>query len=229
MKCIALFITIACMSMGLQAQSFVVGGNEQIKPFEPLVKKVLADAGITAAFSFVPQARLIKSMEDGTFQGGFFMSDAALATMPGAVKIPVVLSRIDTVAVCLDPAIKITGTADLTRYRVGIVRGDKSQEAVSKGLKLTEATDAPTQFRMLAGKRFDVAITSRTLLPSLVKYLDAAPYYVQEPPLSSIPLYFILSRTGVMHKDAITKAFKTAVDNGTWDRDINAMIKSAFQ
>ncbi|MBU0926446.1 MAG: transporter substrate-binding domain-containing protein [Spirochaetes bacterium] len=222
---IAALLLASALSRG-HAQPFIVGATDQARAFEPIVRIVLAEAGVDATFQFVPQARLITSLSSGAYQAGFFISDAGLAAIPGSRKVPVALTSVETIAITLDPSIRVASPSELGRYSVGIVRGSRISEALTSGIEAIQATDYTTLLMMLKAGRFQVAIMSSTLVPYAEEYMDGADYYIQQPPLSSTPLYFVLSSSGIARLDALTRAFRAAVDDGAWARELELITRT---
>jgi len=64
MKRSVLVISLLAMAITLQAQPFVVGATEQVRPHVSAITKILASAGISVTFEIVPQARLAPSLAD---------------------------------------------------------------------------------------------------------------------------------------------------------------------
>ena len=173
---------------------------------------------------------MVVELQSGIWDGAFFFTDLALEQMPGMVKVPVSLYRNEIVAVAARPGVRVSSRADLSRYSVGIERGNKTHEAVVKGLENVQAAeDQATQFRMLAVGRFDVAISSRALLGALARQAGIPKLYIQEPPLSVLPLYLAVTRANQAAVPALASAFARAVESGQWAKDLNAVLAKANQ
>jgi ABC-type amino acid transport substrate-binding protein len=225
MKKLLFVVLSVLLASGLPAQTLKLVTTDQLKPFQSLVLKVLKEAGVDATVVGEPQARLMADLGGGAVDGGFFLTTIALEQVPGLVKVGVPLYRNEIVAVAVSPDVKVASTADLAKYKVGIERGNKTHEAVVKNLSNVIPVDnQPTQFKMLAGGRFEVAISARALIPSLVKEAGIAKVYVQEPPVLVQPLFFVLTAKNQALVAKLTAAFKAEVDSGAWAKDLNAVI-----
>jgi stage V sporulation protein SpoVS len=208
----------------LPAQKFIVAGTESVRPFAGLVTNVLKDAGFEPELQVMPMQRFTQALGESTVAGGFFLSEQAAKAVTGAVKIPVVLFKNEVVAFAVKPDVKITSNADLAKYKVGIVRGNATHEAVAKGITPLLADNEESEVKMLAAGRFDVAILARSLVAEYCKKAGIDKYYVQEPPVLITPLYFVLSAKNAGLEAKLNVAFKKQVDSGQWTKDINAVL-----
>jgi polar amino acid transport system substrate-binding protein len=214
-----------CLSAAsAHAQSFTAACNPTVIAFEPLFQEVFAEAGLQLAMEGQPQARLFASLLDNEVQAGLMLSDAAISDLPGVIKIPYPLGYTEIVAVCADPSIRISSASDLPAFSIGIVRGNKIHEILTSGMKLTATESSDSLFRMLAAGRFQVAIATKQVVPGLAKAAGMDRFYIQEPPLASIPLFLVLTESGAPFKNRLSPVIKRWVESGAWDRKANAIL-----
>lgn len=225
---VAALVAALALTVPAAAQNLAVGTTDPIKPFIPLVEKVLKEAGFTVTATVLPQARLFSELSGNNLGGGFFISDVVFQSNQALVKVPVPLFKNELVAVSVKPGVTVKTAADLKNYKVGIVRGNATHEAITKGLSPAVTDSDDQQFKMLAAGRFDVAVTSRTLAPTLAKTAGIGSYTIQEPAVLTTLLYFGLSPANAGLADKLTAAFKKWVDSGAWDKEINAVIAKQY-
>ena len=85
------------------------------------------------------------------------------------------------------------------------------------------------QFKMLAIGRFDVALSARVLVASLIRQAGIKLWYIQEPPLLSQQMYLCLAPRGMVYMAKLTETFRRAVDSGQWARDVGEVLERDFK
>lgn len=227
MKKFTLFFFMVLLHALVHSQSLQVGGLETLRPFEPLFREVLERAGFKPSFSYYPQARVMLLLENGSIDANLLLSEGGISSVKGAIRIPLVLSETQYLAVALSSSVQVKTLGDLAKYHVGIERGNTIHQSLASGAReLTETADQREQFRMLKAKRFDLAISTRSLVSTLVKEIDLKEWYIQEPPLRTVPLYFSISKKNAAYEASITKAFQKALDSGYWKTEYSKILAS---
>lgn len=219
-----LILPLLSLGMAMSGQTIRIVAADSTAPFAPLVEDVIRAAGLIPAISFMPQARLLGTLVD--FDAAFFVTDDAIMRVPGMTKVPIPLAWDEFVAITVDPGIRVAKRADLRGYRVGIVRGSMIAARATEGLDVPTRVDNPvTLLKMLGAKRFDVALLHRELLRISAVKANIGTYYVQEPALLNVPLYFALTESGAAFGPRVTKAFQGAVDDGSWARALGRIAE----
>lgn len=222
MKKMMFACSLLVLALGLSAQTLKLAAIEAVKPFEPLLAKVIKSAGFTPEFTYLPQARLMADAD--SYDAVYFLTDIAITSVKGMVKVPVPLFSNDVVAVAAKPDVKVASRADLAKYKVGVERGNKNHQEITKGVTgIVETDNQAAAVKMLGAGRFDVAIVSRSLVAQYAKEAGLAKYYVQEPPVLQIPLYLGLTAKGAANEAKLTPAFRKVVDDGSWLKDATAL------
>lgn len=216
-----LFVLIAVI--GLHAEELTVGTIRGMMIYSPAVVNVLKANGYeTSVKPFETQDELIASMMRGDIDGAFFLAQPVIAQIKGSVMIPVRLMYSDFCAVCTDSSVSVSNPGDLRKYSVGIVKGHPGHIAVTRGMTTVQAGNDVEQFKQLSQGNFQVAIAVRELIPVMTKVAGIQKYYVQQPPLMRTPTFFVLGSGKANQKKEIESAFREALENGSWERDIGA-------
>jgi hypothetical protein len=111
--------------------------TEANRVFEPAVRRVLAKAGFSPKVEYVTLARMQDSLNRHVVDGAFVIGDASLSMTDG-IKVPVPLLQNEIVAVSVDPDVVVRQVADLARYRVDVLRGNKDQAELTAGCPRVE-------------------------------------------------------------------------------------------
>jgi hypothetical protein len=215
-----LSIMIAAAVAALGAQELKLGTMEGTLRYAPVVAKALKEAGFAMkAKGYSTQAALIKALGKGDIDGGFFIPQPVIETVPGAVMVPVKLGESRFDAVTTDSKIKIDSTIDLKDYKVGIVRDHSGHMAVTRGMSVTAAPDDYEQFRLLVDGRVQVIIVLEEIIPILAKPAGLGKYYASRPLLNT-PNFLALSAKNADASAKIGPVLKQWVESKKWDEEM---------
>lgn len=213
---IAIIVLSVVVAQPSVAEPFSVGCPASLSAYEPMVANALRNAGLSPTFIYQDQAELVTNLALNRIQGGFFLSEAAVAAIPGGAIIPVALSSNDTVAVTMMPGIAIASREDLATRTVGILRGNSAYRLAAGDARITEFEGPEGLFKALATARVEIALAPRASVREYAASAGMRVWKIQEPPLASTPLYFVVSAQGRPFVPELMAAFKKAQDEGSW-------------
>lgn len=197
---------------------------ENLKPFAPAMATRFRAADLAADIHFVPAARLAEDLREGTIDGAFFVTEQTLTADTDYLLIPVPLYKNDYVAISQAGLPPIRRREDLAAFRVAYVRGNATLVTLSQSAgEAYPAVDEEQAFRLLGAARVQVVLASRTSA-QLFGPAAGVPLKVHEPPLLSSPLFLCLKASLTPARDALTRVLKASVDDGSWARDVRAVI-----
>jgi ABC-type amino acid transport substrate-binding protein len=215
-----LSIAIAAAVAAMGAQELKLGTMEGTLRYAPVVAKALKEAGFTMkAKGYATQAALLKALGKGDIDGGFFIPQPVIQTVPGAVMVPVKLGESRFDAVTTDPKIKINSSIDLKNYKVGIVRDHSGHMAVTRGMSVTAAPDDYEEFRLLVDGRVQVIIVLEEIIPILAKPAELNNYYTSIPLLRT-PNFLALSAAKGGEAAKIETVLRKWVESKQWDEEM---------
>jgi polar amino acid transport system substrate-binding protein len=162
-----------------------------------ILKEVGKRLGVTFNFVSLPWARALSAVTRGDVDAIFSLSksperekDMVFPATPLNYERKVFLSLKGS-------GVKVAGWADLKGLKVGVVRGNnngKDFDAQSGYVKV-EADNQEQLISMLAGKRFDVAITSDMVGLDIAKKLGYATLVEMQPfVVAEMPLFLAFSK-----------------------------------
>lgn len=160
----AVLLAMGCVSV-LAQQKLKVGLGNESKAFEPAITALYKEIGLEPEFVILPSERSLRSVDTGDIDADMGRVVGAVAAYPNAMETTESILEIQLLAVVkkgFQP--EKLSLADLKKYKLGHMRGTKMAEGVVKSLAV-EATQANTMqslFQMVAGDRFDIALTTST-------------------------------------------------------------------
>lgn len=212
------------ISAGALDQKLIFETPDILAPFAPLVMERVARAGIDAEVHFAPFVRLQQNLINGAVDGAFFLSETFLKATTLYNAVPVPLYRNEYLAVTLEGGPEIRGAQDLRGRSVGYPRGYTGLAALVEGANVTTVVDEEQGFRILGAGRVEVLIVSRTSTQMFGAQAGKA-LKVHEPPLVTSLLYFVVRRSLTKENQALTAVFRESVGDGSWERDVMAVIR----
>jgi hypothetical protein len=74
---------------------------------------------------------------------------------------------------------------------------------------------------MLRAERFDVALCAEPTLGSFAEEAHLSGYTVQQPPVVTELLYFVVHKSQAALVPVLEQAFRNLVDSGQWKRELD--------
>lgn len=218
---------LCLLSPALQAaERWLLLTTHTMQPLAPLITSRLAEAGIAADIRLVPQARLVAELAQPEADGAFLLTELVAKAVPGIEPVPVVLHQYELMAVTRRTAAPIHRPSDLAHYRVGLLRGSQISERVSQDLAhVYRVRSVETLVAGFAAGRFDVILLARDLVVGQMSRAGVTDYRVQEPPLSRMPLFLMVSTRHQAMLPALTRIFQQALQQGRWQQEVKAVMR----
>jgi ABC-type amino acid transport substrate-binding protein len=163
-KSIPVFTFIFCsLASGVSAlaETLHLARNEKLVEQSiaaTLLRDISERSHLTLKITPLPPTRANRSALNNEVDGEVARIDAYALKNPTLTKVSPAYYYLSTVAFAKTPIV-IQSKEDLSKYRVGAIRGVAHSIAVTEGLKNVEfANDARSLFLMLQAGRFDIAI-----------------------------------------------------------------------
>lgn len=189
-----------------------------------LVEKVLQEgfkrADVELVFEALPNQRSLLNANKGISDGEGARIEKIKSFYPNLVHIPVSTHSLELVALSRKK-IDLKDFGGLEKYNVGVVRGMKIAEKKVQAVKprsYTAAINNEKLIRMLQNNRIDIIVTNKIALLTNLKELNITNLYMQEKPLLELPLYMQLHKKHQALIPKFTKAFKSMIEDGTYER-----------
>lgn len=199
-------------------------GNSQ---FAPAVTSILKSAGYDVKVKvYDDQPDIIPVLAKGEADLVFFLAQPVIAQAKGATFITARLMNTDFVAVTTDPSVQIKSSADLKKYKVGIVKDQPGHVAATRGVtNIVEAPNEVAEFKLLQSGAVQVIISVRDLVVPMSQASGLKGAIVSEPPVMKTPTYIALSAKASSKKAALDKLFQDALNDGTWGKELAKISK----
>lgn len=163
----------------------------------------------------LPASRALEESDAGRTDGEVNRIAAIENAHPNLIRVPVPVNFLEGVAYSCRKKIHVEGWESLRGYRIGIRNGIKFAERGTEGLpNVTRATDYDVLFELLFVGRLDVVIASRQVGSLQFRRSGMDCLVVNEPPLTSLPLYHYLNKRHVTLVPALTHILQEMVDTG---------------
>ncbi|MFT5660118.1 MAG: polar amino acid transport system substrate-binding protein [Sulfurimonas sp.] len=195
---------------------------------ESVLREGFKRANIDLVFQTLPNQRSLLNANKGISDGEASRIWKINEYYPNLIRVPVSTHSIDLVVLSKEK-IDVKDFSQLKKYNVGVVRGMKIAEKLvqeSKPRSYIAATNNLTLIKMLENNRIDVIVSSKIGLLVSLKESKSKDLYMIERPLLSLPLYMHLHKK---HQELIPrfeKAFKSMIEDGTYQRARNSFIGS---
>ncbi len=139
-----------------------------------VLKEVYERAGLQVSFEFLPAKRGIRVANSGLSDGEAIRSIRAVEGFPNLVRVDIPIGKDELVAYALNNLDHFAPQSDLSRYRIGILRGDRAAEKMAGNSEIHRFRKFEHAVEMLLRGRIDIAIGwQRNFEPVLAKRPDA--------------------------------------------------------
>ncbi len=168
MKKISIYVFFALTSLG--AQTVTLAGSMESPGIRIIVDAIYTEAGIETIWADVPAKRALIMTNAGKYDG----LGIQMATIEGDFsdlrRIPTALTATNIYAYAKDQSITLdNGASDLSKYKVGILRGSQIGLAVTKDMNPTIVNESKRLLLMMDANRIDIIVGSAINTDKLLK------------------------------------------------------------
>lgn len=226
-KLISVFASLVLLAGMAFAEDITVTTFKGNAQFMPAVTAVLSKAGYTVKPVVVEeQGELIASIAKNETDIGFFLAQPLITQIKGAAFVPARLMSTDFCAVTKDASVVVKNSADLKKYKVGIIKGNQGHQAATRGCtNIVEAENEVAQFKLLKDGKVDVVVSVRDLIVPMCRASGLADPIVCEPPVMKNPTFLAVSAKAAAKKDALNEIFSAAMKDGSWGQELGKLKK----
>ncbi|MGM9482608.1 substrate-binding periplasmic protein [Roseateles sp. NT4] len=165
---VAACLALLCWGLGAKAQPLPlqIGSwdrttNPLIGISEAVLTRLYADVGQPMQFVDLPARRAGLMLASGEMDANTHRARDYLEANPGVVAVATALGQVQLRAYTRDPTLRLSGWADLPRWRVAHLRGIvRVEQLMPAGVHRVEAGSLRELWRLLATDAADVAILS---------------------------------------------------------------------
>jgi polar amino acid transport system substrate-binding protein len=199
---------------------FRVAYDEATAPLLPLVQAVYLEIGIRPVFELLPSERGIAGANRGVYDADISRVAGQLEAYTQLMYTSEALKKTDLLPFVLrGSAIRVSGQADLRRYKVGILRGSKFAEgfARSAGLTVDLAPHPDSLLKKLELGRYEVALLTSSQWTAQSERINA----LAEPAGAALASSYSFHVLNKKHADLAPKfdaALRAMKADGRWAR-----------
>jgi polar amino acid transport system substrate-binding protein len=183
------------------------------------LKNAYKNIGYTVEFQFLPAKRSIEMSNLGKYDGEILRIAGMERTYPNLIPVPVEIHTFKTAAVA-EAGSRISQWNDLKKYTIGIRRGIKIMDENTSDMNRFIADDINQLERWLLNGRVDVILMSHENAERFIAKNRNSNY--SEYIIHSQPGYHYLHSKNKNIVPIITKELQRMIDNGEWDKLVNA-------
>lgn len=224
MSALASLVLLAGMAFAEDLTITTFKGNAQ---FVPAVTAILTKAGYTVKPVVVDeQSELIAAVAKNETDLGFFLAQPLITGIKDASFVSARVMSTDFCAVTKDPSVVVKNSADLKKYKVGIVKGNAGHAAATRGVSnVVEAANEVEQFKLLQDGKVDVVVSVRDLVVPMSRASGLTGATVCEPPVMKNPTFIAVSAKAAGKKAALDEIFNAALKDGSWGQELGKLKK----
>lgn len=172
--CLGLALWLACaagsLAQTIQVASWDRSTNPLIGISEAVLTRLYADVGQPMQFVDLPARRAGLMLAGGEMDANVHRARDYLEANPGVIAVTTPLNHVALRVYTRDPALTLTGWADLSRWRVAHLRGVvRVEQLMPAGVHRIEAGSLRELWRLLATDAADVAILSEPAVSPVQK------------------------------------------------------------
>ncbi|MCQ2575939.1 MAG: transporter substrate-binding domain-containing protein [Treponema sp.] len=226
-KVMSIFAAMLLLAGVVVAEDITIATFKGNAQFVPAVTAILSKEGYTVKTTvYEEQGDMIAALAKSETDLCFFLAQPLIAQVKGASFVTARLMNTDFCAVTTNPSVSIKSSADLRKYKTGIVKGHPGHTAAARGVPtIVEAADDISEFKLLANGDVDVIIAVRDLIVPLSRAAGIANPTVCEPPVMKNPTYIGISPKAASKKAALDDIFQKALSDGSWGKELGKLKK----
>ncbi len=111
---------------------------------------------------------------------------------------------------------------NLSEYSIGILKGIKSVEEITRGMDVYTANSAADLFKILEKGRVDIVITADIFPKSVIENLEIDNIIKIEPQIFKLKLYHMLNKKHEVLIPQLDKVINEMIDDGTMQKIIDS-------
>lgn len=226
-KILTVLTALAVLVSATFGEEIKIATFKGMAQFVPAVTKILTDAGYDVKPTvYNEQGELIAALAKTDTDIAFFLAQPIITGTKGAQFISARLMSTDFVAVTLDPSVSVKSTADLKKYKVCVMKDQPGQNAAVRGCTdIVYAASEMEQFKKLKAGEAQVVVSVRDLVVPMTRANGINNAIVCEPPVMKNPTFLALSAKAAGKKAELDKLFQTALNDGTWGKELGKLKK----
>lgn len=225
---IRLFL-LALLATGLvHAETITVSTNntpQDRKALEALSKEAFRRIGHEFKLVSLPSERSLQAANAGEIDGEGLRVAGLAGKYTNLIQVPERYIGISFVAFATDPAIRLdAGWDSLKPYRVAFINGWKMFEANTSDARVVNKVGKPEQmFRMLDGRRIDLALYTLADGVALARHMGLASVRPVRPALKDVDMYLYLNKKHAALVPQLAGALRTMKSDGTHARILDGI------
>jgi len=196
---------------------------------ELVLKQAYQRIGIKIRIIKQPGKRALRSSNSGKTDGEVMRSKGINAQYSNLIMIPVPVNYVDFVVFTKNVEFTVNGPQSLKPYKVGVRRGVKLSEGLTKGLNPLVVDREEQLLSILDRGRVDVILMSRIGGLAQIKKLKLKGIKILEPPLATGGLYHYLHMKHENLVAEITESLKKMEQEGEIQKIRNQYISKQYQ
>jgi len=196
---------------------------------EVVLKEAYQRIGINIRIIKQPGKRALRSSNSGKTDGEVMRSKGINAEYSNLIMIPVPVNYVDFVAFTKNVDFTVNGPQSLKPYKVGVRRGVKLSEGLTKGLNPLVVDREEQLLSILDRGRVDVILMSRIGGLAQIKKLKLKGIKILEPPLATGGRYHYLHMKHENLVAEITESLKNMEQEGEIQKIRNQYISKQYQ
>lgn len=190
-----------------------------------VLKEAYEKIGIDIEVELMPTFRSIRFANRGITDGEINRIKGFEKKYTNLILIPVPINFVDEVVFAKNLDFNVDGTESLKPYHIGVIRGLKLTDILTKGMERTFLQGTEQMFFMLERERIDIVITDRVRGLEKINDMNLKNIRILEHSLIKKDLYHYLHKKHKSIADKLTKALKEMKRSGRIMQIRNEYIK----
>ncbi len=197
---------------------------------DQIVQEAFRRIGVSVKIVYQPPERALVNADAGAIDGDCWRVSGLAARYPNLVMVP---EPVDTAAITVfakDPAMRITGWADLRPYNVAYINGWKILEARVRDARSVEKTKGLRPlFTLLDRNHADLVLMDPVMGQEVMRSMGLTGIRMLTPPLIRVDMHIYLHRRHAGLVPRLSEALRQMKHDGTFQRLTRAGLAEAGQ
>lgn len=193
-----LFVLV-CPGVAKASQALVVGAHciDQSVCKSPeadaFLKELYTRSGLSVEIKYLPLLRDLMEASTLTIDASMSRTQIGVRDYPNLVRVPFPLLRLSWRAASVKPGIKVRTWNDLSQYKVGMLRGERTPYLLAEQTlsEITLYNSRNCGLAMLREGRIDVIVEISLLIEKMAQLMDVEKIYLSEPLIEAYTYHYL--------------------------------------
>jgi len=185
-------------------------------PFSQVASRIMSEAyqraGYETEIIFLPGKRALQASSEGKADGEVSRIYKIGELFPSLIRVDLPYMNLKGMAFVIRDDVIIKQQSDLSKYKIGSLRGAVFSDIITKGFDVSLANTPAQLLKILVNNRVDVIITNEIETRVLIaKLFPDVGIFALDPPLVEIPIYHYVHISKQHRVTAIKEALQDRI------------------